>query len=192
MSIANLSGLFIQEINSHSDEFLSYDFDYDDHSQSNITSSNSTLDSIQSIWTPRIIFLITFSIFIVFGNLVVIISIITHRHLRRNIANYFICSLAFSDLLVGLTVYPLGILHDTIYEKFDPKPGIFCDILQAFQLITIFSSLWQMTIIALDRYLRLTSPLEYKRRMNPKNALISIGSIYLSTLIAEGVYLLDR
>lgn len=168
-------------------------YNHDDiDTSTNISSINSTIVNDPSIWTPRIIFLTTFSILIVIGNLIVITAIITHRHLRRNIANYFICSLAFSDFLVGLTVFPFGILHDTIFNRHIPKPTIFCNILQASQLITIYSSLWQMTIIALDRYLRLTSPMEYKRKMRPRNALIAIGSIYLSTIVAEGVYLLDR
>lgn len=143
------------------------------------------------IWTPRVIFLTTVGCFIVIGNLIVIISIMTHRHLYRNTANYFICSLAFSDLLVGVTVFPLGILHETIFLKDDPKPGIFCHLVQAVLNITIFSSLWQMTIISTDRYLRITNPLNYKKRMNKSKALLVIIMMYLMTIAAEIIYLIE-
>lgn len=47
-------------------------------------------------------------LWILFGNLLVLISVIGFRHLRT-LSNWVIASLAFTDFLLAITVVPLGI-----------------------------------------------------------------------------------
>ena len=54
--------------------------------------------------------LFSLAIFTVFGNLVVLYAIRTEKRLRT-VANLFILSLAFADLVVGFIVMPLSAAH---------------------------------------------------------------------------------
>lgn len=49
-------------------------------------------------------------LWILFGNLLVLLSVIGFRHLRT-LSNWVIASLAFTDFLLALTVVPFGIYH---------------------------------------------------------------------------------
>lgn len=52
--------------------------------------------------------LVALPIWILFGNLLVLMSVIGFRHLRT-LSNWVIASLAFTDFLLALTVVPFGI-----------------------------------------------------------------------------------
>jgi len=51
--------------------------------------------------------LVALPLWILFGNLLVLLSVIGFRHLRT-LSNWVIASLAFTDFLLALTVVPLG------------------------------------------------------------------------------------
>lgn len=55
------------------------------------------------------ILIVSIMVVIIFGNALVIIAVQVDRSLK-GIQNYFIVSLAFADLLVGLTVMPLSLV----------------------------------------------------------------------------------
>lgn len=52
--------------------------------------------------------LVALPLWILFGNLLVLLSVIGFRHLRT-LSNWVIASLAFTDFLLALTVVPFGI-----------------------------------------------------------------------------------
>jgi len=52
--------------------------------------------------------LVALPLWILFGNLLVLLSVIGYRHLRT-LSNWVIASLAFTDFLLALTVVPFGI-----------------------------------------------------------------------------------
>jgi len=52
--------------------------------------------------------LVALPMWILFGNLLVLLSVIGFRHLRT-LSNWVIASLAFTDFLLALTVVPFGI-----------------------------------------------------------------------------------
>ena len=142
-------------------------------------------------------FLITMilsAFFIVWSNLIPIIGVLKIKQLRKNVANYFILSLAVSDMMTGLLVIPFGVFHEVEYvhanrqmpSSWINKNGrIFCDFLQGVINLQSYSFVWHMFLIACDRYYRITQPIQYKRWMSPSRALAIILLLYfLATLVA--------
>lgn len=81
----------------------------------NFTSMNSTISLNMTLgedepeWTDVLLFIFKASVMgmiiigAIFGNLLVIVSVMRHRKLRI-ITNYFVVSLAFADILVAIAV----------------------------------------------------------------------------------------
>lgn len=139
--------------------------------------------------------------FIVWSNLVPIIGVFKIRNLRKNVANYFIVSLAFTDMLTGLVVIPLGVFHEIEYvhrNRFISTPSwisnngsIFCDVFQGVINFTGYCFVWHMALIACDRYYRITQPIRYKRWMSPSKALLFILLLNILSFLLS-IYLYHR
>lgn len=73
---------------------------------SNLSSTTQPLPLLQAL--PLIFLLATVVLLCIFGNILVILSVFTFRPLRT-VQNFFIVSLAFSDMLVAIIVMPFHI-----------------------------------------------------------------------------------
>lgn len=78
-------------------------------SMNSTISLNMTLSEDEPEWTDVVLFIFKASVMgmiiigAIFGNLLVIVSVMRHRKLRI-ITNYFVVSLAFADILVAIAV----------------------------------------------------------------------------------------
>ena len=68
-------------------------------------SADSSMDSDNKYWA---ILLIIFPLFTVFGNTLVVMSVVKERSLKTA-TNYFICSLAVADIMVAIVVMPFAV-----------------------------------------------------------------------------------
>lgn len=130
---------------------------------------------------PIIMFLM--SLLIIISNLIPIIGILNMKQLRKNIANYFILSLALNDLFIGVVVIPLGIYQQQV-QAFDDKSieaSNLCDILQVIITFVFYAFVWNTAFISCDRYHRITKPITYKIWMTPRKAIVSL--VLLHTII---------
>ena len=114
------------------------------------------------------------------GNSVVIFLISTRRTLHIT-ANWFILSLSFADLLVGLVVIPTYIIH-TFWVQLNSQA------LLTFYNLILYVSVGNLCVMTGDRYLAITRPLKYVSVMTRSKVLIMI---FTAWLIPAGISLLS-
>ncbi|XP_066549988.1 prolactin-releasing peptide receptor-like [Amia ocellicauda] len=117
----------------------------------------------------------------IFGNYL-LIYVICKTKKMHNVTNFLIGNLAFSDMLMCATCVPL-----TLAYAFEPRGwvyGVFmCYFVFLMQPVTVFVSVFTMTVIAVDRYHATVHPL--KRRLTiPACAYILTAIWLLSCLLA--------
>ncbi|XP_054854308.1 D(1) dopamine receptor-like [Eublepharis macularius] len=116
------------------------------------------------------------------GNTLVCLSVVRFRHLRSKVTNFFVISLAVSDLLVAVLVMPWKAVAEV--AGFWPF-GSFCDIWVAFDIMCSTASILNLCIISVDRYWAISSPFRYERKMTQRVAFVMIGVAWmLSVLIS--------
>uniref|UniRef100_A0A672F3P4 Trace amine associated receptor 1 n=1 Tax=Salarias fasciatus TaxID=181472 RepID=A0A672F3P4_SALFA len=138
--------------------------------QINISSTfKSSLSTICALLT---IFFSSVSAVTVFGNLLIIISVIYFQQLHTP-TNFLILSLAVADLLVGFVVFPLNM-------EFSPTAlGDIVDV----TLST--ASILHLCCISIDRYYAVCQPLTYRTKINVHVVVIMIVVAWcISILVA--------
>uniref|UniRef100_A0A4W3JIT4 G-protein coupled receptors family 1 profile domain-containing protein n=1 Tax=Callorhinchus milii TaxID=7868 RepID=A0A4W3JIT4_CALMI len=105
------------------------------------------------------------------GNSLLILLILTQRSLST-ISNHFLVSLFVSDLLVGLVVMPPAMLNH-LYGHWLFGGG-FCAVWSSCDVMCCSASILNLCLISLDRYLLITSPLQYKLKMTSSRAVLLI------------------
>ncbi|GCB74100.1 hypothetical protein scyTo_0003187 [Scyliorhinus torazame] len=116
------------------------------------------------------------------GNTLVCVAVVRFRHLRSKVTNFFVISLAVSDLLVAVLVMPWKAVSEMAgYWPF----GSFCNIWVAFDIMCSTASILNLCVISVDRYWAISSPFRYERKMTPKVAFVMISVAWtLSVLIS--------
>lgn len=121
---------------------------------------------------------------IVFGNVLTILAVKMSRRLRHVISNYLIMNLAISDLLVGLTLpYHLGFYYSESLNKTEAT----CILRFVLISLACCASVFNVSAIAIDRYIAIIYPFNYSTHMTLKVIfhIIAIGwiiSIAISTM----------
>uniref|UniRef100_A0A7N9AX71 Substance-K receptor n=1 Tax=Mastacembelus armatus TaxID=205130 RepID=A0A7N9AX71_9TELE len=108
------------------------------------------------------------------GNVTVIWIIIAHRHMRT-VTNYFIVNLAFSDVTTATINTPFNFvyaLHNDWYFGLG-----YCRFQNFFPITAMFSSIYSMAAIAVDRYMAIIYPL--KPRLSSTSTKVVIALIWI-------------
>lgn len=131
------------------------------------------------------IFLGLMSVITVFGNLLVVVSIVYFRQLHTP-TNYLILSLAVADLLVGVLVFPSSMtvtVTSCWYQE-----DLFCKLRGSFDVTLSTASILNLCCISLDRYYAVCKPLTYRSQMSHRViGMMILASWGVSALIGIGI-----
>ncbi|XP_061754657.1 dopamine receptor D1b [Nerophis ophidion] len=140
----------------------------------------SECDSSRRVLTGCFLSLLIFTTLL--GNTLVCAAVAKFRHLRSKVTNFFVISLAISDLLVAILVMPWKAATEIM--GFWPF-GAFCNMWVAFDIMCSTASILNLCVISVDRYWAISSPFRYERKMTPKVACLMISVAWtLSVLIS--------
>jgi hypothetical protein len=125
--------------------------------------ANRTITDIQWQAYPIGFFLLFLCLFTIFGNLLIIYAIIRDHKLHTS-KYYYIASLAFADLLVGLIVMPFAFIFemtDDEYWLFPRRLRFLCDFWHSIDIFASTASTLGLSAIGLDRYVAITKPIAH-------------------------------
>uniref|UniRef100_A0A183EWK7 G_PROTEIN_RECEP_F1_2 domain-containing protein n=1 Tax=Gongylonema pulchrum TaxID=637853 RepID=A0A183EWK7_9BILA len=96
----------------------------------------------------------------------------------RSPTGYFIVSLAFADLIVGMVVMPLNGLFEMTGHVW-LLGSTMCDVFHAMDILASTSSIWSLCVIAVDRYIAGRDPLQYRNKISKRRISVAISLIWL-------------
>ncbi|XP_076603721.1 trace amine-associated receptor 13c-like [Chaetodon auriga] len=120
-------------------------------------------------------------------NLLVIISISHFRQLHSP-TNLLILSLAVSDFLVGLLLMPIQIL---LTEACWFLGDLMCALYYVVAFIITSSSVGNMVLISVDRYLAICEPLRYTTRVTLDRTKICVCLCWIGSVLYNSINLKD-
>lgn len=128
--------------------------------------------------------LMVFMIFGVMGNILVILSVACHPHLR-SMAHYFVANLAVADLLLSSMVLPFSAASEALGRwAFGPS---LCNAWTALDVLCCTASILSLTVISVDRCVAVSYPLRYPSFATGRRALAAVAALWaLSTAISVG------
>lgn len=118
----------------------------------------------------------------IFGNVLVVISVIIEKNLRT-ITNYFVVSLAIADLTVASAVMPFAVYYEVLQAW--NLSQVICDAWVAADVMASTASILNLVAIAIDRFIAVTRPIKYSQSKNSKRISLMIALVWAtSALIA--------
>ncbi|XP_034093767.1 alpha-2A adrenergic receptor-like [Gymnodraco acuticeps] len=148
----------------------------------NLTSGNETGRHPYTVQTsvPLTILVGILILLTVFGNVMVVIAVITSRALRAP-QNLFLVSLACADILVATSVMPFSLANELMgYWHFGK---VWCEIHLALDVLFCTSSIVHLCAISLDRYWSVSQAIEYNLRRTPRRIKCTVLIVWVLAAI---------
>ncbi|CAI2355562.1 unnamed protein product [Caenorhabditis sp. 36 PRJEB53466] len=115
------------------------------------------------------------------GNCLVVIAVCTKKYLR-NPTGFLIISLAIADLIVGVIVMPMNSLFEMANHSW--LFGLpMCDVFHAMDILASTSSIWNLCVISLDRYMAGKDPIGYRDKVSKRRILMAIFCVWVLSAI---------
>ncbi|KAL2083645.1 hypothetical protein ACEWY4_021418 [Coilia grayii] len=135
-----------------------------------------------NIWQVVLIVFFTglLSLITIIGNILVLVSFKVNRQLKT-VNNYFLLSLAFADLIIG--VISMNLYTTYIVMGHWAMGNWACDLWLAIDYVASNASVMNLLVISFDRYFSITRPLTYRAKRTTKRAAIMIALAWLVSLV---------
>lgn len=146
----------------------SYDISANGHCHSSLMSINYTMPGL----TLLAVALISVIVFTALGNLLVGAALLRFRPLRT-VSNLLIGNLALSDFLLAVVVLPLSTVNECLGHWVFGRAA--CNLWLVIDVLCCTASIWNLCMIALDRFTATFYPLWYRgegRRRGGRHAAI--------------------
>ncbi|CAB4007544.1 5-hydroxytryptamine receptor 1-like [Paramuricea clavata] len=138
------------------------------------------LDALRNqLYLAEKIILTIFACFTILGNTMVLVATWRERILHQP-NKYFIACLAVADLLVGMILEPWRVYYRNL--DYDSKVTMsihLCRFLVWIDTFALAASIYSLTFISLDRYLKIKKPLLYPSKMTTSKSLKIIFIMWL-------------
>ncbi|ESO84795.1 hypothetical protein LOTGIDRAFT_53969, partial [Lottia gigantea] len=105
----------------------------------------------------------------IIGNGCVCFLVFSKRHMRT-VTNFFIASLALSDMLMAIVCIPFTFVANLLVEW--PYGYAFCPVLTYIQAVVVFLSAYTMLAISLERYVAIIYP--FLPRLSKRKSILVI------------------
>ncbi|PAV90071.1 hypothetical protein WR25_14883 [Diploscapter pachys] len=115
------------------------------------------------------------------GNTLVVVAVFSYRPLKK-VQNYFLVSLAASDLCVAIFVMPLHVVKFLADGRW--LLGIVvCQFFTTADILLCTSSILNLCAIAIDRYCAIHDPINYAQKRTPKFVCMVILIVWLLSIL---------
>ncbi|GAB1605857.1 probable G-protein coupled receptor No18 [Argonauta hians] len=168
--------------------FSSEEFSFPNLSAANFSEDNSTFP-MKTIYPPPSVTNIFIALFLalmilgcIFGNVLVILSVILYKPLR-SVQNFFIVSLAVSDLSVAALVMPLHVSN--LVLGYWIYGWLLCEIWLTLDVLLCTSSILNLCAIAVDRYWAIHDPLNYAQKRTPTRVGLMIAAVWFASAMVS-------
>ncbi|XP_069771392.1 alpha-1A adrenergic receptor-like [Narcine bancroftii] len=144
----------------------------------NCTACRQPVDPIRAVALGAV--LGSFILFAMLGNILVVLSVVCHRHLQT-VTNYFIINLAIADLLLSCSVLPFSATLEILgYWAFG---RIFCNMWAAMDVLCSTASIMSLCVISIDRNIGVSYPLRHPTIMTERRALLTLVAVWVLALV---------
>lgn len=151
----------------------------------NVTEQNKLLPGYTPLKVPmylQVTIITMYSIIIILavgGNSTVCYIVFRARRMRT-VMNFFIVSLALSDILMAMFCIPFTFVANLVLNDW-PFGEALCPIVTYLQSVAVFLSSFTLVAISLDRYVAIIYPL--RRKMTKRQALVVILAIWVISFL---------
>lgn len=85
------------------------------------------------------------------------VYVVTSRRRMRNVTNYFVASLAVSDILMAVVCIPFSFVANVLFNYW-PFGAALCPIVTYLQVVVVFQNAYTMLAMSLERYIAIMHP----------------------------------
>ncbi|CAL2051602.1 unnamed protein product [Caenorhabditis brenneri] len=117
----------------------------------------------------------------VVGNTLVVVAVFSYRPLKK-VQNYFLVSLAASDLAVAIFVMPLHVVTFLAGGKWLLGVTV-CQFFTTADILLCTSSILNLCAIAIDRYWAIHNPINYAQKRTTKFVCMVIAIVWVLSML---------